>query len=305
MVQKIITVFLFSFLFYNISTAQQATILPAFKVENMGSGNVVVSWENPFGDNLMQISVQKSYDSLNRFSTLFTSESPALPQNGYTDKKYIKGLKVYYRIFYVLQGGAYYFTKSIQPVEYVAPKEDNYDNKRDLISDSLTIVADALEGLDAKKDKIKIDSIKAALKPIIEKDIYIKKDDSLIVIKPLFFGAFRDSILTQTNDTLVQFTKDTIGIIPYSPAYMQKASQYVFTDKDGYVVVKLPNAATTHYELKFLTETDDLILEIKPVKKTFFKLDKTIFRRAGWYKFELIENKRIKERNRVLLVNDF
>jgi len=44
-------------------------------------------------------------------SELFSPLSPELPQNGFVDNNQYAG-KMYYRIFYVLEGGAYFFTKA-------------------------------------------------------------------------------------------------------------------------------------------------------------------------------------------------
>jgi hypothetical protein len=97
---------------------------------------------------------------------------------------------------------------------------------------------------------------------------------------------------------------DTVEVQPYSPPYLQKTSEYVFTDRDGFIVVKLPDN-NKKYELVFLEEDDTPVLEFKQLRQLQFTIDKTNFYHGGWYKFEIRENGRIKERNKVYLPTDF
>ena len=85
--------------------------LPDFSVDSLGKNRTRVSWMNPFGESLIQMNVQSSSDSIKNFRTFFSTPSPQLPQNGVVDTRVLYG-KTFYRIFYVVTGGAYYFTKS-------------------------------------------------------------------------------------------------------------------------------------------------------------------------------------------------
>ncbi|HWB25486.1 MAG TPA: hypothetical protein VG738_08390 [Chitinophagaceae bacterium] len=93
------------------SAAQNA--LPDFSVDSLGKNRIRVSWINPYGSGLVQVSVQSSYDSVKDFRTFFSATSPQLPQNGVLDNR--PGGKLYYRIFYAFSGGSYAFTKSKRP----------------------------------------------------------------------------------------------------------------------------------------------------------------------------------------------
>jgi hypothetical protein len=260
--------------------------LPRFTVEDRGAGRVVVSWSNPYS-NLVQVAVQRSYDSLKRFSTVYSAPSPELPVNGFADKV-PAGLKVYYRIFYVMKGGTYYFTGSRRPGAGNTIGAMEYDSRRDLLSESL------IKELSSKMP----DSV--APEPI-----FVQTKSGLLSLMPEQFKVFRDSIMTLTNDTLIQTSADTVMVAPYQPPFVQRASQFVYTDKDGYIVIKLPDAASKKYELIFLEEDDTPVFELKNLKESQYTLDKTNFYHGGWYKFELIENGRIKERNRIFLPKDF
>jgi hypothetical protein len=83
-------------------------------------------------------------------------------------------------------------------------------------------------------------------------------------------------------------------------------SQYVFTNSDGYVSIKLPNEEKPKkYSVKFFNEDGLLLFEIKEIKERFFKIDKTNFYHAGWFRFELYEDGKLVEKHKFYLEKDF
>src|SRR4051794_27211455 len=62
---------------------------------------VKIEWQNPHGDSVVQLNVQRSWDSAKNFRTVFAPLSPELPQNGYIDET-AGYTGMYYRVFYVL-----------------------------------------------------------------------------------------------------------------------------------------------------------------------------------------------------------
>lgn len=112
------------FLSFSVSAvwAQQKP-LPDFFVHRGSQNSVSISWVNNFGDECIQLNVQRSSDSLTNFKTVFSTPAPELPTNGFTDRSVPAG-RVFYRIFYMLNGGAYYFTTARQPEGAVAIATD-------------------------------------------------------------------------------------------------------------------------------------------------------------------------------------
>ncbi|WP_447642170.1 MULTISPECIES: hypothetical protein [Chitinophagaceae] len=102
----------------SVVMAQQKP-LPDFFIHRGTNNAVIISWANNFGDECIQLNVQRSYDSTLNFKTIFSTPAPQLPTNGYTDRNAPEG-RVFYRIFYMLNGGAYYFTASKKPEDAVA-----------------------------------------------------------------------------------------------------------------------------------------------------------------------------------------
>lgn len=82
-------------------------------------------------------------------------------------------------------------------------------------------------------------------------------------------------------------------------------SFYVYTNKDGYVYINLPDADRKNYRIRFYEEDDDFLFELKNIKEAGLTLDKTNFLHAGWFKFELFNDDKLIEKNKVYLMKDF
>jgi hypothetical protein len=67
-------------------------------VSKVGEGKVKIEWINPYGDSIVQLNVQRSWDSARNYLTIFVPLSPELPQNGFIDETHgYSGM--YYRYF--------------------------------------------------------------------------------------------------------------------------------------------------------------------------------------------------------------
>jgi hypothetical protein len=82
-------------------------------------------------------------------------------------------------------------------------------------------------------------------------------------------------------------------------------SKFVYTFKDGYIRISLPEEDDKKYSIKFFTDEDKLLFELKDVKEKNFKIDKANFYSAGWFKFELYEDGQLKEKNKFYLPREF
>lgn len=255
------------FVCFNVTLLAQDT-LPNFTVQSLGNDKVRIGWVNPFGQDLVQLNVQRSYDSKKGFRTIFSTPSPELPQNGFVDSK-ANGSKLYYRIFYMFGSNAYFFSKTI--------------------STDAGTASDVLQNLDANKS------------------ITIKvKDTVYAVLNFEQFKLFRDSIITKTKDSLFTVGDDAVIVKPYIPSTTWMASIYVFTDRTGNVVVKLPSAKEKKYAL-IIYDTDNAtpLYSIKHFSDSELILNKASFVHAGWFTFELYEEDKLKERNRFYLQREF
>ena len=128
------------------------------------------------------------------------------------------------------------------------------------------------------------------LDTVVKKDAAVKTDLPGIVIPVLI----SDSVL--------------IGPVngnnrPRADLYVP--SKRIFTFKDGYVRIILPEETEKKYNIKFFSSDDDLLFELKDVKERNFKIDKANFYHAGWFKFELYENGELMEKNKFYIPKEF
>lgn len=205
--------------------------LPKFSVSSAGGNRTIIGWVNTYGL-VKQISVQRSFDTLNNFKTILTVADPNSRQNGFADTKAPNG-DMFYRLFVVLGPGRFFFTESKRPM-----------------SDT--------------------------------------------------FRLSRNSLINRGKDSL------DFGIRPGVPRRSDFIpSFYVYTNKDGYLFINLPDADKKKYRIKFYEEDDSFLFELKNIKEPALTLDKANFLHAGWFKFELYNDEKLVEKNRFYLARDF
>jgi len=277
--------------------AQSQDTLPKFSARLLNKNMVQISWNNNF-KNLVQLTVQRSLDSITHFRSIFSSESPQLPQNGFIDKKNPIGVKVYYRILYVFEGGAYFFTKSKQPSIFNA--ETLIRTSPELISKKISaeISTPIIQPIKITPEAIKIE------KPLII--IYKKTRDSIVnKIEASQLKKFKDSVAKNSKDTLqINLVANEIIIKPFVPIIVWKASIYLFTNEKDFIQLLLPLAKKIKYKILFFDEFGKSIFQIEQVKESDLIIDKSNFRKAGWIFFELYENDKLKEKNKFFLKID-
>jgi hypothetical protein len=308
--------------------------LPDFSVRDIGKGKAQISWHNPYNNNCIQLMVQRSYDSLKFFKTIFTAQSPQLPLNGYIDNGLMPNMKTYYRIFYVLSDNNFFFTKSKIPgleemitEKKVVPRNIIETNKRETYADNKTEIIikekeDSVEIIEQLPDKKKIstdlipsnslnlkNSVAApAVKPIEKKFIAVykvTKDSFLTRFEMGEYKKFRDSVVNYTKDTLFFLNTSEVLIKPFYVKPVWKPSLFVFTNDKGYVNVQLPLSKQHHFKIIFIDTSNAVVFEIKHVKEDELILDKANFIHAGWFNFELYEDEKLKEKNKVFISKEF
>ncbi|MEP6747857.1 MAG: hypothetical protein ABJB86_09025 [Bacteroidota bacterium] len=288
--------------------------LPSFTLVNKGNNRIIVSWNNPYGKAIHQLSIQRSPDSTKNFKSILTLPDPTVPQNGFADTK-PPADNMFYRLYILLDSGKYVFSKSKKPVldtvrvkeppkeikvaeqqpAFEPPKKENIEP---IIAEEPKTTAPV------KKEIVKPEIIKP--KEIPERIIYIKKRDTLIgQIGEKSVRRFRDSVAVRTKDTLSYNTADTIVIKPFVPKEVYKPSKFVFTEKDGNIKIVLPLATEKKYTIKFFNDQNIPALEIKQIKDPFLILDKSNFMHAGWFKFELYEDGVLKEKHKLFIPKEF
>lgn len=215
--------------------------LPSFSAV-IRSGKVIISWANPY-DSVVQISIQRSVDSVRGFRTIITLPDPTPPVNGYLDSKAPDTLQ-FYRLYIQLQRGKFFQTRSFRP---------RADTARTV---KVELAAKQRSGFQ-----------------------FIKDEPLPAVIAPR--------------------TKDSVKTTPKPQKYVWVPSAYVYTNKEGNIVMSLPEAEKKQFRVQFYQPDGKPFFEISRVTESMILLDKTNFRQAGWYDFELFENEKLKEKNKV------
>lgn len=114
-----------------------------------------------------------------------------------------------------------------------------------------------------------IDTSKAVIPTVVRETPVVKKND-VVIKKPDFVPSF-----------------------------------YVYTNKDGYVFINLPDAEKQKYHIKFYEEDESFLFELKNIRQAGLTLDKANFLHAGWFHFELYNDEKLIEKHKFYLSKEF
>jgi hypothetical protein len=286
------------------SLAQE--VLPDFTAVTKGNKKVIISWVNNYRV-VKQISVQRSKDSTKGFVTVLSVADPTAPQNGIVDGK-APDEKQFYRLFIVQDSGKFVFTKSKRPLWDTARaavvKQQTPENARRVI------ITEGVSPTQAEEIKEKLKPAEPAPNPVVkapepEKFYFVKKRDTLVVtINAKELKKFRDSVVSKTKDTIAFAGADTILLKPFVPKEVFKPSKFVYTERDGNVAINLPHIAIHKYSIKFFDDKSVPLFDISEVKEPTLLIDKVNFLRSGWYRFELYEDGKLKEKHKFFIPRD-
>jgi hypothetical protein len=262
MIKLLRTVFLTCLFAAAFAGAGAQDTLPRFQVRNAGNNRIVIGWINPH-PNIAQISIQRSFDSLGIYKTIISLADPRSVQNGYTDRS-APNDHMFYRIFYALEGGSYFFTK---------PKRPDTSWRQ------------------------------SALQPAGPRTV-IGVGDVPNRYKDSIFVRNRDTLVVLNRDTFRVTAKDTLGAVKPKPPVIKKPewipSVNVFTNGEGYVTVRLKDADEKKYTVKFY-DGEEFLFELRGIKEKLLTLDKSNFYHSGWFNFELYNDDKLVEKNKFFL----
>ena len=120
---------------------------------------------------------------------------------------------------------------------------------------------------------------------------------------------FKDTAtVTRQKNSFIDRLEDSITanikpIVPKKPDFIP--SFYIYTNKEGYVYINLPDADRKKYQVKFYEEDDRFLFEIRNIRETGLTLDKSNFIHSGWFKFELYNDGKLVEKNKFYLAKEF
>jgi hypothetical protein len=148
--------------------------------------------------------------------------------------------------------------------------------------------------------ELKIKNTKSNIKPL--EYIFIYQKDSLITrIDPIDFLKYKDSLRLKTKDTLYIYNKNYASIHTYMPVYAWKPSLYIFNTKKGEPTIQIASAKKHKYRVVFKDEKGMFLFQLSAIKEEQLYLDKSNFLHAGWFEFELYEDEKLLEKNKIFI----
>lgn len=295
-----------SFILLFASQSYSQDTLPGFTATTRGNNRILISWTNTY-EVVKQIIIQRSYDSTKNFKSILTIPDPTIPQNGFVDSKAPTSF-MFYRLFILLDNGKYVYSKARRAswdTSRIAGAQINKTSSP-VNGSKQVVVSKNMTNQDVEQLKEKIEEAKKREENIEpEKFFVVVKKDSIVNLLPeKQFKRFRDSLVTKTKDTMLFSSVDTIVIKTFIPVEVYRPSQFVFTERDGNVSIVVPQASRKQFSLKFYEDDHTPLFEIKQVKESHLILDKSNFLHAGWFRFELYEEGKLKEKHRFFIPKD-
>lgn len=284
---------LFHIILLNVLTinAMAQDDLPALNVRNK-SGKVIVSWTNPFKD-VVLINIQRSPDSLKNFKTILTVADPNAITNGYLDAK-APNTGQFYRLFVQQSQGKYFFTAAYKPYLDTArakpkskPVPPPVNREKEVVKQELP--RDVKQTLatpspDPVPQTAPSQPPGTSLPPTAQGDQPVQPE--------------------KNNSTKIKFSNtkqigDTQKMEAIQSRELKPPPVFVYTNSLGQVVIVLPEEKKNLYTLKFFTESGTPVFTLNKIKESHLTIEKTNFRSAGWYRCDLYENDKFRERYRV------
>ncbi len=252
--------------------------LPKLSVKSK-SGKVILSWQNPFND-VVQINIQRSYDSLKNFKTILSVADPSAVTNGYMDSK-PPDIKQFYRLYVQQSGGKYFFTNSYRPVP-----------------DTARAVA---KGRPGEKQSTKQGTTPPAGTRQTDASMDLASEDEFLTESGSPKKIEKNSTARKKLSNTRQLGIDTAKVNAPDLQEISVPSVFVHTNNQGHVVVALPPEKTSQYTLKFFKDDGTPLFTMNKIRESQLTIDKTNFIKAGWFKFELYENNQLKEKNKFFI----
>jgi hypothetical protein len=137
---------------------------------------------------------------------------------------------------------------------------------------------------------------------MLEKGIFFFSDSKKPVIDTMRKASYNETLKVNGTDS-VSIPNFGLNNKPRPEVFVP--SLHVYTYKDGNVRINLPEEEEKKYGIKFFEDNGNFLFELKDIKHRSFKLDKSNFYHAGWFRFELYENGALKEKHKFYIEKDF
>jgi hypothetical protein len=290
--------------------------LPSFSVIER-SGKIIIGWINP-NPELKQIIIQRSFDSSKGFRSIISMPDPSAYTNGYLDKP-SDSASYYYRLFCTKPGGTYFFTETKKAIKEKI-KTITYEEAavlKSISSEEFVLNATTRQKIQLVKQNYRLISktqdgrffFTESQKASKEKTKMITSEESSVLnsISPEEF------LLNATNRQKIQLAKHSGNII--DPGKMDKTikkdsvinenifqpSGLIFTDAESNLIIVLPDPEKKNFSLFVYQEDGEIVFRMKNIKESKLLIDKSNFISSGWFKYELFEGQKSREKNKFFI----
>ena len=256
-------------------------ILPGITVKNY-NGKIIVSWKNQYPLEVKTINIQRSFDSSKNYTTIGSVLNPQNSENGFVDEAPPYN-KMYYRLFISFDAGSYIFSDPVRPVRETLPPLP-------MITQDVTVVP-------FKKEEISKEPVKGLKKePVKKSEVPAEKTTPGKVLK----NDKKKKEPIVKNNTIKPKIEKPVPVAPDENAVVYP-SRRIYTAKDNNVIINLPQFESKKYIIKFFDEENTPIFELNKIKEEYLIVEKMNFLHAGWFYFEIFENGRMIEKNKVFI----
>jgi hypothetical protein len=274
-------------LFSLVITTHAQDSLPNFTVQ-VNNGAIIIGWINPYND-IAQLIIQQSKDSIGGFRSIVTMPDPGAITNGFAYKK-PNSENYYYRIFYLRSGSRYMFTAPKKPSKEIKSIEQKNTDKKEI--EKKMISATQLDSIIKSNSTLATD-LKKALK---SDSVILKKIDSVFKANP----EKAMKIIRYVD----QVAKPILKIENTTKEDIFNPSGFIFTNNEGNLVIALPDVHKKKFSMHVYTKEGMPVFEMKNIKEPLLLIDRSNFYKSGWFKYELYEAGKLREKNRFYIPED-
>jgi len=261
--------------------------LPSFSA-TIRSGRTLISWTNPF-EKVVQISVQRSADSLFGFRTIVTMPDASLAANGFMDVS-APDTRQFYRLYVQLPFGRFFQTGVKRP--------SLSDGNPPLSHTPLPIAPSPLPPDRTPVGRPSPDG-SAVTPPVAEPQAEDAADYEQIIRRtrmvPVRKFPWR---YLEPGDPMAAAPRQLSVVLP---ANLFTPSPFLFTNREGNVVVAIPQRPGGRFSVHFFLPEGTPLFQFDMQQEPILILDKVNFQRSGWFDFEIRHDGRARERNRIFI----
>lgn len=285
------------------------------------SGKTIIGWVNPNPD-IRQLVIQRSKDSVQGFRSIATMPDPTAYTNGYVDKPADSAV-YYYRLFGAYPGGRYFFTESKKPATDPSQQVQQISVQAPVTTSPKNEIAP----LQKESTPLKKESIPEKKQPNVppsSNTVKINSNTTIVTTQPVKTDTSAKSIIATTTSTLAvpSHERNIERIRPIPTAFVKiegikkmekpfiadssilnlyEPSGFIYANKEGNLVMVLPEPARKHFNLKVSREDGTIVFVMRNIKESELLIDRSNFFHSGWFNYELSENGKIRERNKFFI----